>query len=330
MSRNDLDDCPTDEELSDLAEKVRQAAFDAMYEELKRIDPQYYYDYSEQLDSIKEDADWIPDRFKSFLTPKPEDFQEKLDAVDEVARMLGTGVNEDEFTDGQVRGKIDDAKGYMEEWQGALSDTFISNFLTPMSSHIVSNQGIAMMILRDDLMAMRNIYVEARKSLKMAGENAITAIESADGISSAAIKTLLTVAAAAFGVGAAAMTGPAAPIVGAVVAGSIAIGTNEVQDDESIPLAADFPDQVVENLRTALDELEKSVIDKEVELFNLISEARTTIGFIGLAGIFQSAADQAADIPQSGTALVPPVPEMAYTALFNPDGLTDGIVQLDT
>lgn len=318
MSRNDLTDCPTDEEIIDLADKVKTAAYTAMERQLGKIDSQYH-NYLDQVDAMREEVAWIPERFKSFLTLKPENFQVRLDAIDDVGRMLGTGTEGTEFTDGKVRGKIDDAKGLMEEWEGALSDAFISNFLTPMSSHIVSNQGISMLILRDNLMAMRNIYVETRKSLKTTGENAITAFEAADGISAATVKTILTVTGAAFGLGAAALLGPAAPIVGAIVAGSVAIGTNEIdEEDKQIPLGADFPDQVIENLRGALDEIEKSVRDKENELIKLINEAITSTavyvsGFYGLL--------------TGERVLLPPVPKLVSNAVHDPDSLTEGIVQ---
>lgn len=337
MSRNNLT-VPTDEEIMGLAEEVRSAAFNALTELQDTISGDGEYGNSlDMRDTFEETVSWIPDRFRHFLWPYPWDFTEKLDAADEIAAMLGTSLEEGDFVDGQVVANIDSAILGMSEWEGRLTENFLSNYLEPMSSHIAKNQGNLTLVLHDSLQAMRDIYVEGRVSLMDIGKNAVTALDNANGATAnvADIKAVLSVISGAFGIAAVALgstaAGAAANVAAVAVASSFAIaGEYLPEDSEPLPLEADYPEDVLTKISDALDQLESDIAAKEDELIKVISDGVQEVNTIALDGVYDTMVVMIEGGAAPGTILVPPVPELTTTALDNRDELTKGILQLNT
>ncbi|MGH8879354.1 MAG: hypothetical protein ACRD0P_18755, partial [Stackebrandtia sp.] len=147
------------------------------------------------------------------------------------------------------------------------------------------------------------------------------------------VKTILTILSAAFGLGSVAIsaaakaTATAMSITSAAVAGGAAVATDQIAEDEEIPLQADFPDEVLENLKAALDKLDEDMKTKEDELIKCLEDATDQINGIAFAGLLLGSVQEHGS---AGTLLAPQIPDMVFTAADNTDDLPDGLYQSKT
>lgn len=337
MSRNESE-FPTDDELKKLAGKMRGAARSAHIKILKSYDPDTYGNYLDQLDGIDSTVEWLGGAFDDFLKPSPWDFDEKLVALDEIASTLGHAVNETEIKNGLIQGRIDTTKQFLGEggWKGALADSFKMDYLEPIGSHIAANQGAVTLVTHDGLQAMRDIYGKARENLKDLGEKAVTAFEAADGISANDLKTMLTVISSVFGLGTAVLSvfAPAAAagagVASALVAGGIAIGSDKIGEEEESELSADYPDEVEEKLKDALEKLRGQITTMEDELIKVLDEGKADIASLVWGEEVESLNPATAVFGMGKQSLLAPaVPDLSMVAFGDdPSELKDGLVQV--
>lgn len=282
-------DTIADDKMEGIGEKVRKAAYSQVAHEESRNYPAIGMPpLNDKTEKIKEAVAWIKPRFDEFIKPFPSEWTELLNTLDNVIAMFptvssnGSGSKGASFSYSEFE-NITSSIAYMTHWEGALSKELI-DWLKDLNT-IVNNQALVLNLLRNDLLAMREIYAKARKDVHKIGEDAITAFENCKGMGGGdSIAILLTVLGAFAGIASAGLgyVGKAGASLGAaVVAGGIGIGPGVTPDDKEVPLGGNYADDVMDNIKDALDEVEKTIKDKESELIkSMDSNAEILGGFV--------------------------------------------------
>lgn len=225
-----------------------------------------------ELAAIEEGVDWILERYESYLTPAPDDFDLLIEKVNIVAGAFGK--SKDEFAETDL-GMITIAQDYVGEWEGALADNFNENFLSKMPG-IMENQGLVAKLLHDQAVKTKSVYVTRRENVLEIAEETVTAIEAINDSKGTELGILLAaiIAAGTFmtlGTGTFALVGAAA-IAGSTLGGPFAPG-----EKEKVPLGADTVEGVINNMRDALDKLDKNVGDEENTLIEAMERTDLTV-----------------------------------------------------
>ncbi|HZE37756.1 MAG TPA: hypothetical protein VE172_03005 [Stackebrandtia sp.] len=331
---NDDTSIPDDDELMDLAHHI-VALYSSktawlMNERLIGDDSYVPVD----SDAFEDDAEWVVGRFKELMGPSPgADFDAKADACKKMVSMLGVAGDfkrdvQAEFVTGDLD-DIDNAMDHMNKWDGALANSFANDYLGKFKT-IAGNQGIVMAILANDMIAMRNILAERRRSLKRTGDNAVTALEAIDGLSGSDLTVALSVLSAFLGIvtaGLGAVGSVAVDVGGAVVSGGVSLGSAQVPDDKEMPLGSDDPSGVLDKLKSALDELENEIQDKQDALNKSLWDTRDVVAKIVLASSSGNSDAYGSGQGSPNTELVPGTPKLDIVATTEPGKLDDGLVQ---
>lgn len=262
----------TDEEIKAAAHEVERRAFAKACEERDSdnadmtILTEGAFDSNDGKtdDEIRAELSWIRPRFDEFLSPYPRDFDEFIPKMKNVAAFFG----QEKHAFGDDRFKwIDSSEKYVGEWEGELATNFTDYYLRPIPS-IISNQGKLAHSLYENAWAMKSIYQggrqDARDIAKQAVE-AIDAIKDVKGIESLKIMLAAVIAATA-------LAGPALTAVGAsttaqfmnagIAAGSI-MGGPFLKDGKELPLGANTVEEVLDNMRAALDKVDERIRREE-------------------------------------------------------------------
>lgn len=271
-----------DEQLKEIGQKVAKAAFAQLDHEKSTA---YIPTMSSgpppvDTDAINKEVAWIAPRFEHFIKPFPRDFVAVLDALDDAISRFprvttnGSGSGGMAFTSEKFP-KVSTAEGNLAQWEGALTRN-LRDWLTALSP-IVTNQAVVLSILRDNLWAMREIYIKAREDVHEIGERAVTAFENCKSLSgSDSIGIILTVLAAFAGIASAGLgfIGKAqASLSGAVISGGLGIGPGVTPEKgEELPLSGNHAKEVMDKLAKALDEVETKVKEKEGDLIKSMDE----------------------------------------------------------
>ncbi|MGH8882015.1 MAG: hypothetical protein ACRD0P_32475, partial [Stackebrandtia sp.] len=163
----------------------------------------------------------------------------------------------------------------LANWQGEAQKAFYWNFLTPYPN-AVSNQTAVADELIVAISAYEAILHSARKDAKSIAENATKAVESFDGGKMSGAKSTFSIIGAAAGVIGAAVKGPAAGIVMALVSGSTDVGKDKSEEDGdeqsgAFEVSGGSPKALLESIRQNLTNLEQKMLAEEQGLAHALN-----------------------------------------------------------
>ncbi|MFD0560152.1 hypothetical protein FB566_4146 [Stackebrandtia endophytica] len=208
--------------------------------------------------AIEEGLSWIVERFETYHTPHPKEFDLLIEKMDIVAAAFGKSDKGFAETD---LGMITVAQEYVSEWDGALATNFSENFLSKMPI-VMENQGLLARLLHNEMLKTKAMYETRRKNAVDIANDAVKAIEAINESKGIGLKVALAVIISVgtfmtLGTGTFAMVGAAA-VSGATIGGPFI-----PEDKEKVPLGADTVEEVLDNLREALKKLDEKVDEQE-------------------------------------------------------------------
>lgn len=335
-------DAPSDEDLRSLAKKIVGKAKSQEYKVYMNQPRETRDGALDARDNIYGSTkhDWIIEAFEEFLTPSPWDFEDKLSKIRQLAGNFDIGVKSDDLTDSKLLGLFDTVKSNIAGgWHGGLADAFVDDYLGPMSTYVPQNQGRCLLVLHDGLQAMCEIYSEARRNLKDLGDNAITALEAADGTGANNIKSMLTVLNTIISMGMAILSavnpaaGGAVGITSVIISAGMAEVDKKVEDPEEVDseLGSLYPDEVMDNIKTVIDKQRTELTEAEDKLIKTLNKGAFDILQMATNGLFM--VDMLMDeveLPHQflpkGSLITPMIPELATA---DSQEIEDGMFQTD-
>lgn len=314
----------TDEAIIDKAQELHDKAYDkAVYERDEANGVHANQNNPEVLifndgptdDEIREKLSWVVDRFRETLKPFPRDFDPLIDKIKAIETAFGQ--EEDSFGDPDL-GMIETSANYMAQWEGALSTNFNEKFLGPMPI-IAANHGKLASYLRDHAEKMKSIYESGRQDALNIAEKGVEAIDAINDSNGKDLMIALAVLIAAGTLAGPALGVASAPLAvqlanAAVIAGSV-LGGPFVEKGEEVPLGGDTVEEVMNNVRDALDASAKRIFEEEGYLLDALKKSEGEV-FPQTSGNLDG-----------HTALLPQQPKV-FTA--TDEELTAGLVQFDS
>ncbi|ADD43968.1 hypothetical protein [Stackebrandtia nassauensis] len=261
----------TDTEIKDAAEKVRETAVSKGKSERDKAEGDYTIMNPDSMirpdfasdEEIEEQAKWIPGRFEPYITPNPLDIETLVKRADTIATVFNCSGNN--LTDSRLSGAYEIAMTRSDEWEGKAGENF-EKYMASLPT-IMGNHGKVANMLQIEAQKMIELYKNRRKGAKDIADQAVKAIEAIDDSKGEGLEFLLAVIITIgtfVGLG-----GGGLAIVGAGVASGATLGGPFLPDDkEELPLGADTIEEVLENMKKALDELDKSITEQEDTLID--------------------------------------------------------------
>ncbi|GAA4896518.1 hypothetical protein LX16_1349 [Stackebrandtia albiflava] len=223
---------------------------------------------------IEEQAEWIVDAFRKYLKPFPRDFDPIIEKMKSVEAAFG---EEDDSFGNPDLGMIEVSANYLAQWEGALAISLRENFLGPFPV-IAANHGKLASYLRLHMQMMKSIYESGRQdALDIAekGQEAIDAITDCKGSDLKILLAVLIAAGTLMGpvLGAAQAALSAQLFNASIIAGSV-LGGPFVKEGPTVPLGGDTVEEVMDNVREALNKIGERLAEEEGHLLEALKKTQ--------------------------------------------------------
>lgn len=276
----------SDEELNKKVEELQEAVIEKVRTEAETPAVSGGYpgsnSYRPELDrvpsreEILERIGWLREMIDDILKPKPSDFDPLIDKTEKLRDLFGVESHQP-GGDSRLR-NIDTSKNAIQQWDGAFADNLAEKYFAPLED-VRGNHGRMAKVLNENAIAMKATYVHARGQAKRTLDDGIKAIEAIVDSKGSELKILLAIL-----TGATSLITPLLPSKTAVQLGSAGLSTllsnlGEAgpEEQEEVPLGADTPEGVMNNVKEALETVKKKRGDDEDAIIKAVNDSETAI-----------------------------------------------------